>query len=68
VKETAWPLKDEEEVEFLKWPPPWKFILEQMTCSDVISEVDALMYVVLSKAGKHVLYRELVGTSEFITL
>jgi hypothetical protein len=57
-----------EEVEFSKWPPPWKIILAQMTWSDVISEVDAVMYVVLSKAEKYVPYRELVGTSEFITL
>jgi hypothetical protein len=34
----------------------------------VISEVDALMDVVLSKAAKHVPYGELVGTRECITL
>jgi len=34
----------------------------------VISEVDALMYVVLSKAEKHVPYGELVGITECIML
>jgi hypothetical protein len=35
-----------------------------MTGNVVISEVDALMYVVLSEVCKHVLYWELVGTPE----
>ena len=39
-----------------------------MTDSVVISEVDAFMYVVLSKAQKHVPYGKLVGTTECITL
>jgi hypothetical protein len=34
----------------------------------VISEADALMYVVLSKAGKHVPYGDLVGPTEGLTL
>jgi hypothetical protein len=34
----------------------------------VISEVVALMYLVLSKAEKHVPYGELVGTTECKTL
>jgi hypothetical protein len=34
----------------------------------VISEVDAIMYVVLSKEEQHVAYGELVGTTECITL
>jgi hypothetical protein len=34
----------------------------------VISEVDTLMYVVLSKAEKHVLYGKLFGTTECVTL
>jgi hypothetical protein len=34
----------------------------------VISEVDAHMYVVLSKAEKHVPYGELVGTIQCTTL
>ena len=38
-----------------------------MTSNVVISEVDALMYVVLSEAEKHVFYMELVGTMECIT-
>jgi hypothetical protein len=62
------PLKDEEVVEFSKWPPSWKIIFELMTDSVVISEVDALMYVVLSKAEKHVPYGELVGITARIML
>jgi hypothetical protein len=34
----------------------------------VVCYVNALMYVVLSKAEKHVPYGELVGTTECITL
>jgi len=34
----------------------------------VISEVDALMYVVLSKAEQHVPYGKLVGTTECLIL
>jgi len=32
----------------------WEIILEKMTANIVISEVGALVYVVLSKEGKHV--------------
>ena len=39
-----------------------------MTDNVAISEVDALRCVVLSKAEKHVLYEELTGTTEYITL
>jgi hypothetical protein len=39
-----------------------------MTGNIIISEVDALMYVVLSKAEKHVPYGELFGTTDSITL
>jgi len=39
-----------------------------MTGNVVISEVHALMYVVLSKPEERVLYGELVGTTECITL
>jgi hypothetical protein len=39
-----------------------------MTGNVVTSEVDALMYVVLSRAGKHVPYGEFVGITECITL
>jgi hypothetical protein len=41
-------------------------MLEPTTGNDVISEVDALMYVVLKKAEKHVLCEELVGSTECI--
>jgi len=34
----------------------------------IIFEVDALIYVVLSKAEKHVPYGEVVGTTECIVL
>jgi len=43
-------------------------ISDRMTGIVVISEVVAIMYVVLSKAGKHVPYRELGGGTECKTL
>jgi len=39
-----------------------------MTGYVVIAEVDALMYVILSKAEKHMPYSELTGTAECITI
>ena len=42
--------------------------MEQRTGNIVTSEVDALIYVVLSKAEKQVPHGELVGTTECITL
>ena len=39
-----------------------------MIVNVVISETDACMNVVLSKAEKHVPYGELVGTAECVTL
>jgi hypothetical protein len=39
-----------------------------MTDNDSIREVDALMYVVLSKAEKHVPYGKLVVTTERVML
>jgi hypothetical protein len=36
--------------------------------NDVIYEVAAFMYVILSKAEKHVPYEELIGTTEYLTL
>ena len=39
-----------------------------MTGNDVTSQVDFLMYVVLSKAEKHVPYGELISTTECIML
>ena len=39
-----------------------------MTGSVIISGVDVLTYVVLSEAEKRVPYKELVGTTECITL
>jgi hypothetical protein len=35
---------------------------------DIIYGVAAFMYVVLSKAEKHVPYDELIGTTEYLTL
>jgi len=55
-------------VELPKYPAFWIVILEWMIRNVVISEEDALMYVVLSKAGKHVPYGDLVGTTECLTL
>jgi hypothetical protein len=34
----------------------------------VISKVDALMYLILSNAEKHMPYEESVGTTEYIML
>jgi len=62
---------DEESVEFLTYSIYWKIVLEMMTGNIVISEVDAripCMCVVLSKGEKYLLYRELVGTRERVTL
>jgi hypothetical protein len=39
-----------------------------MTGNAVITEVDAVMHVVLSRAEKHVPYGELVGATERIVL
>jgi len=39
-----------------------------MTDNVVISEVDVLVNVVLSKAEKHVRYGQIVGTTECATL
>ena len=39
----------------------WIIILDRMTGNVVMSEVDVLMYVVLSKAEMHVPYGGLVG-------
>ena len=41
--------------------------MEMMYGSVIISEVDALMYVVLSKAEKDVPYGEIVGTTARVT-
>ena len=38
------------------------YFLENYIGTDDISEVDALTYIVLNKADKHVPYGELVGT------
>ena len=68
LKETSCLLKDEEMVEFSESPTSWKIILEPLISYVVISEIDVLTYVVLSKAEKHVPYGELVGTTECIKL
>jgi hypothetical protein len=39
-------------------------MLETMTASVIISMIDVHMYIVLSKAKKHMPYGELVDTSE----
>jgi len=52
-------------VEFSKLPTSWKIILEPMTGNVIISKVDTLMYVILSKAEKYVPYGELVGTTMY---
>jgi hypothetical protein len=55
-------------VEFSKWPTSWKIILVLMTGTVVISEVDAVMYVVVSKVENHMRFEEIVGTTECIML
>jgi len=42
--------------------------LQPLTDIVVISEVDARMYVVLSKEEKHFFYGQLFGTTECMTL
>ena len=54
-------------VEFSKYSTSWQIILELMNGSVVISEINALMYVVISRVEKHVPYEELAGTTERIT-
>ena len=51
-------------VVFSMQPASWKIILELMTGNVVTSEVDVLMYVVISRAEIHVPYGELVCTTE----
>jgi hypothetical protein len=46
----------------------WTVILEHMIGNVVISEADALTYVVLNRAEEHVPYGELVCTKDSITL
>jgi len=52
----AYLLKNEAMVEFSKFTISWKIIAEPMTGNVVTSEVDVLMYVVLSKAEKRALW------------
>jgi len=51
-----------------KEPTPWKIIFETITGNAVLSEVLALMCVILSKAGKHVPHGELINTTGCIML
>jgi hypothetical protein len=55
---------DEEMVEFSKWYTSSKILLQPTTGNVGICVVDAVMYVVLSKAEKRVPYWEFVGTAE----
>jgi len=61
----TFPLNDEEMGEFSKSPASWNIILEAKTGNVVIPEVDVLIFVVLSKAEKHVPYEERDGTREY---
>ena len=61
-------LNGDEMVEFLKQVTSCEVILKPMADNVFMSEVDALMYVVLSKVQKHVPYREVIGTTECMTL
>jgi flagellar basal body P-ring protein FlgI len=53
-------------VELSKYTTSWKIVLELKTGNVVISEVAAVIYVVVSKAKNHVLYGELVGTAKCV--
>jgi len=55
-------------VEFSKCSTSWRNILEPTNDCVVISEINAVMYVALTRVEKHVRYGELVGTTECITL
>jgi hypothetical protein len=55
-------------VEFSEQPTSWKIILEPMTGIVVISEVNALICVVLSTVEKHMPNGKLVGANESTTL
>jgi len=55
------PVKDEEVTELSKCLTSWIIVLDRMTGNVVMSDVDALTYVVLSKAEMHVPYGGLVG-------
>jgi len=57
------PVKDEEVAELSKWLTSWIIILDRMTGNVVMSEVDALMYEILRKAGMPVPYGGLVGNA-----
>jgi len=52
----ACPIKDKENVDFSKEPTSWKIIMEPKTGNVITSEVNALMYVILSKVEEHVPY------------
>jgi hypothetical protein len=51
-------------VEASRYSTSWKVILEMMNGNVVISEVDALNYVALSKVEKHIPYGELVPNTK----
>jgi hypothetical protein len=51
-------------VGFSKQPTSWKIIMEPMIDNVAISEANALMYGILSKAEEHMPYGELVDTTE----
>ena len=61
-------LKDKEMVEFSEQPTSWKIILETMTGNVAISEVDAVVCIVLSTVEKHTPNGKLVGATECMTL
>jgi len=54
--------------EFSEQPTSWIIILEPVTDNVAISEVDALMCVVLSTVEKHMPSGKLVGATECMTL
>jgi len=55
-------------VDFAKQFTSWKIIMEPMSGNVIISEKNALTYVILSKAEEQVPYGELVGIKEGVML
>ena len=59
-KHRGLPSQGWEVVIILKMVYSWKIMLEMMSGNVVISQLDVLMYLILSKVEKHVLYGESV--------
>jgi hypothetical protein len=67
LKELGLSSQGQADGSFSEWPSSSKIMLERVTGDVVISEVDAVTYVVLSKAAKHMPYGQSVGITLCIT-